>query len=53
MMSLYLKSPITSKDYVEKTIKNAMISVSKSDHHIFSIPLKVNVNSGYNWGEAH
>ena len=50
---LIFESPITSKDYVEKTIKNAMISVSKSDHHIFSIPLEVNVNSGYNWGEAH
>ena len=50
---LIFESPLTSKDYVEKTIKNAMISVSKSDHHIFSIPLEVNVNSGYNWGEAH
>ena len=39
--------------YVKKTIKEAMISISKSEHHIFSIPLEVNVNSGYNWGEAH
>ena len=42
-----------SKDYVEKTIKKAMSSISSSDHHIFSIPLEVTVNSGYNWGEAH
>jgi len=39
--------------YIEKTIKEAMISISSSEYHMFSIPLKVNVNSGYNWGEAH
>jgi len=39
--------------YVKKTIKEAMASISKSEHHVFSIPLEVNVNSGYNWGEAH
>ena len=38
---------------VKKLIKNAMISVSSSDQHMFSIPLEVNVNSGDNWGEAH
>jgi len=41
------------EDYIKKTIKEGMISISKSEHHIFSIPLEVNVNSGYNWGEAH
>jgi len=41
------------KEYVKKTIKEAMISISKSEHHMFSIPLEVNINSGYNWGEAH
>jgi len=30
-----------------------MMSVSSSDYHMFSIPLEVSVNSGYNWGEAH
>ena len=40
-------------EYIKKTIKEAMISVSKSEHHMFSIPLEVNVNSGYNWDEAH
>ena len=39
--------------YIKKTIKELMISISKSEHHMFSIPLEVNVNSGYNWGEAH
>ncbi len=39
--------------YTKKTIKEAMISISSSEYHMFSIPLEVNVNSGYNWGEAH
>jgi len=30
-----------------------MTSVSSSDHHVFSIPLEVTVNSGHNWGETH
>ena len=38
---------------IKKIIKDAMISVSSSDHHMFSIPLEVSVNSGNNWGEAH
>ncbi len=38
---------------VKKLIKNAMVSVSNSDHHMFSIPLEVSINSGNNWGEAH
>ena len=42
-----------NKEYIKKTIKEAMTSVSQSEHHMFSIPLEVNVNSGYNWGEAH
>ncbi len=38
---------------VKKIIKDAMISVSKSEHHMFSIPLEVSINSGNNWGEIH
>ena len=38
---------------VKKIIKDSMISVSSSDHHMFSIPLEVSINSGNNWGEAH
>ena len=50
---LIFESPVSSKSYVENTIKKAMVSVSSSDYHMFSIPLEVNINSGYNWGEAH
>ena len=38
---------------VKKIVKEAMTSVSSSNHHMFSIPLEVSVNSGNNWGEAH
>ncbi|MBA1340442.1 MAG: DNA polymerase-1 [Pelagibacterales bacterium] len=38
---------------VKKIIKDAMVSVSTSDYHMFSIPLEVSINSGNNWGEAH
>ncbi len=38
---------------VKKIIKESMTSVSSSDHHMFSIPLEVSINSGSNWGEAH
>ena len=42
-----------NKNYASKSIKEAMKSVTSSEYHKFSIPLDVNVNSGYNWGEAH
>ena len=38
---------------VKKIVKEAMTSVSSSDHDTFSIPLEVSINSGSNWGEAH
>ena len=38
---------------VKKMIKDTMSSVSSSEHHMFSIPLEVSINSGNNWGEAH
>ena len=38
---------------VKKIVKEAMTSASSSDHHMFSIPLEVSINSGSNWGEAH
>ena len=41
------------EDQIKKIIKDAMVSVSTSDHHMFSIPLEVSINSGNNWGEAH
>ena len=42
-----------NKEYVKKTIKKAMTSISSSQYHAFSIPLEVNVGSGTNWDEAH
>ena len=50
---LVFESAIENQKNNEKLIKKVMTSVSSSDHHMFSIPLEVNVNSGYNWGEAH
>ena len=41
------------KTYVQKTIKDAMTSISSSDYHMFSVPLNVSINSGLNWDEAH
>ena len=44
---------IVKENNVKKIIKEAMVSVSSSEHHMFSIPLEVSINSGNNWGEAH
>ena len=46
----------THKDEVKrisKIIIEEMMSVAKSDHHSFSIPLTVDLNTGNNWGELH
>ncbi len=50
---LVFESSLKEQKNNEKLIKQVMTSVSSSEHHMFSIPLEVNVNSGYNWGEAH
>ena len=50
---LVFESSIKDKKNNERLIKKVMTSVSSSDHHMFSIPLEVSINSGYNWGEAH
>ena len=50
---LVFESSIKDQKSNEKLIKKIMTSVSSSEHHMFSIPLEVSVNSGYNWGEAH
>ena len=41
------------EEYIKKIIQEIMVSISSSEHHKFSIPLEVSVNSGLNWGEAH
>ena len=50
---LVFESSLKDQKNNEKLIRKAMTSVSSSDYHMFSIPLEVSVNSGYNWGEAH
>ena len=50
---LVFESSLKDQKNNEKLIKKVMTSVSSSDHHMFSIPLEVSINSGYNWGEAH
>ena len=50
---LVFESLIEDQKNNEKLIKKIMTSVSSSEHHAFSIPLEVSINSGYNWGEAH
>ena len=41
------------ENQIKKIIKDTMVSISASEHHMFSIPLEVSINSGNNWGEAH
>ena len=43
----------SDKNYNIKNIRELMQSVNTSQFHKFSIPLEVNINSGYNWEEAH
>ena len=42
-----------NENEIKKVIKDSMVSISSSEHHMFSIPLEVSINSGNNWGEAH
>ena len=50
---LIFESKSSSKDYVEKVIKKTMESISKSEFHLFSVPLEVNIASGENWGDTN
>ena len=50
---LIFECPENDQNYAKEVIKDCMTSVSRSDYHTFAIPLEVNINSGYNWGEAH
>ena len=50
---LVFESSLKNQKDNEKQISKVMSSISSSEHHMFSIPLEVSVNSGYNWGEAH
>ena len=46
-------NPNNSSTSSSLDVKKTMESVSSSEHHMFTIPLDVNVNSGNNWEEAH
>ena len=50
---LVFESSLKNQKDNEKQISKVMSSISSSEHHMFSIPLEVSVNSGDNWGEAH
>jgi len=50
---LIFESAKKDETEVKKIVKDAMTSVSSSEHHMFSIPLEVSISSGNNWGEAH
>ena len=47
---LVFESSLQNQKDNEKQISKVMSSISSSEHHMFSIPLEVSVNSGYNWG---
>ena len=50
---LVFESPKNEFEKIVPIIKKNMMEVSSSKHHLFSIPLTVDVNYGNNWGEAH
>ena len=43
----------SNQSQVGAVVKKTMESISSSEHHMFTIPLDVNINSGNNWDEAH
>ncbi len=50
---LILECQKKDENEIKKIIKDSMVSISSSEHHMFSIPLEVSINSGSNWDEAH
>jgi len=50
---LIFETPKEDVKRISKIIIEEMSSVVKSDHHSFSIPLTVDLNTGTNWGELH
>ena len=50
---LIFESPKEEVKRISKVIIDEMSSVAKSDHHSFSIPLTVDLNTGDNWGALH
>ncbi|MBD1164520.1 DNA polymerase I [Pelagibacterales bacterium SAG-MED13] len=50
---LIFEVPKFDNKRISKIIIEEMTSVVNSNHHSFSIPLTVDLNSGDNWGELH
>ena len=50
---LIFEAPKEDIKTISKIIIEEMSSVAKSDHHSFSIPLTVDLNTGDNWGSLH
>ena len=50
---LVFETPKNEIQKIAPIIKKMMSDVSSSEHHQFSTPLTVDINSGNNWGEAH
>ena len=50
---LIFETPKEEIKRISKIIVDEMSSVAKSDHHSFSIPLTVDLNTGENWGALH
>ena len=50
---LIFETPNTDVKRISKIIIEEMTGVVDSDHHSFSIPLTVDLNTGDNWGLLH
>ena len=50
---LIFETPEDDVKRISKMIIEEMSSVVNSDHHSFSIPLTVDLNTGNNWGQLH
>ncbi len=50
---LIFETPKEEVKTISKIIINEMSSVASSNHHSFSIPLTVDLNTGDNWGMLH
>ncbi len=50
---LIFETPKEEAKRISKIIIDEMSSVVKSEHHSFSIPLTVDLNTGENWGTLH
>ena len=50
---LVFETPENEFEKIMPIIKKNMSDISSNEHHISSVPLTVDINSGNNWGEVH